>query len=57
MNSVIFASLARHILTAFGGVFAAKYGIDGDTIDGVVGAISTIAGFGWSIYDKRKSGK
>jgi hypothetical protein len=57
MDPVIFASLARHILTTIGGVFAAKYGIDGGTVDGVVGAVSTILGFGWSIYDKRRAGK
>ena len=56
MNATIIASLARHILTTCGGVFAAKYGIDGETVDGVVSAIATIIGFGWSVYDKRSSG-
>jgi hypothetical protein len=57
MNPVIIASLVRHVLTGLGGVFAAKYGVDGETLDGVIGAVSTIIGFGWSVYDKRRLDK
>jgi hypothetical protein len=53
MNVQIIAALSRHILTTIGGVFAAKYGIDGDTIDAVAGAVATLLGFGLSVYDKR----
>jgi hypothetical protein len=53
MNAQIIAALARHILTVIGGVFAAKYGIDGGTVDAVAGAVATIAGVSWSVYDKR----
>lgn len=53
MNAQMIAALARHLLTTVGGVFAAKYGIDGGTVDAVAGAVATILGFGWSVYDKR----
>jgi hypothetical protein len=55
MDAVVLSALARHLLTTFGGVFAARYGIDGGTIDAVVGAIATLAGFGWSFWDKKKA--
>lgn len=54
MNATIVASLVRHILTAVGGGFFVSWGLDGDAIDAVVGAISTLAGIGWSVWDKRK---
>lgn len=56
MNAAIVTAVARHILTLFGGAMAARYGIDGGTIDGIIGALSTVAGLGWSIYDKRQRG-
>jgi hypothetical protein len=55
MDAVVLSALARHLLTTFGGVFATKYGIDGGTIDGVVAAVATLAGFGWSFWDKKKA--
>ena len=54
MNATLISALARHILTAVGGGFAVRYGLDGGTVDGIIGALSTLAGIGWSIYDKRK---
>lgn len=53
MNPTIVSAVIRHILTTAGGVFAARYGIDGGTMDGIIGAVSTLVGLGWSIYDKR----
>jgi hypothetical protein len=53
MNAQMIAALARHLLTTVGGVFAAKYGVDGESIDAIAGAVATILGFGWSFYDKR----
>lgn len=55
MNATIVTAVARHILTAVGGGLAVSWGIDGDTWQGVVGALSTLAGLGWSIFDKKRN--
>lgn len=55
MNPVIVSALIRHVLTAVGGGFAVSWGVDGATWEGVIGAIATLGGFGWSLYDKRKN--
>lgn len=52
---MIFSALVRHILTAVAGGFAVKYGIDGATMDAIVGGAAAAAGVGWSIYDKKKA--
>ena len=54
MNATIISALVRHILTAVGGGLAVSWGIDGATWEGVVGALATLAGLGWSIADKRR---
>ena len=54
MNATIIQALVRHILTALAGGFAVRYGIDGGTMDAVVGGAAALAGMGWSIYDKKK---
>ena len=54
MNATIISALVRHILTAVGGGFFVSWGLDGDAINAVVGAVSTLAGIGWSVWDKRK---
>jgi hypothetical protein len=54
MNATIIQALVRHILTALAGGFAVRYGIDGSTMDAVVGGAAALAGMGWSIYDKKK---
>lgn len=54
MNSVMIQSIVRHILTAVAGGFAVKYGVDGATMDAIVGGVAGAAGVAWSIYDKRK---
>ncbi len=54
MNATIIAAVTRHVLTAVGGGFAVSWGIDGDTLDGIVGAIATLAGLAWSVWDKRR---
>jgi len=53
MNAALIQALTRHILTAIAGGFAVKYGIDGGTIDAIIGGASAAAGLGWSVYDKR----
>ena len=55
MNPVIIQALVRHILTAAAGGFAVKYGIDGGTLDAIVGGAAALAGVGWSIWDKKRA--
>jgi hypothetical protein len=54
MNATLVSALVRHVLTAVGGGFVASWGIDGPTWEGIVGALATLGGLGWSVYDKRK---
>lgn len=53
MNPVIISAIVRHLLTALAGGFAVKYGVDGSTMDAIIGGVSAAAGVGWSVYDKR----
>lgn len=55
MNATILSALVRHILTGLAGGFAVKYGIDGGTMDAIVGGAAAAAGVGWSVLDKRRS--
>lgn len=54
MNATIIQAIVRHFLTAIAGGFAVKYGVDGDTMNAIIGGVSAIAGVGWSIYDKNR---
>ena len=51
---MIIQALVRHLLTALAGGFAVKYGVDGDTLNAIIGGAAAAAGVGWSVYDKRK---
>jgi hypothetical protein len=53
MNKDIWLGLARHILTALGGVFVARGYIDASSADAVVGAAITLGGVAWSVADKK----
>ena len=55
MNKEITYALARHFLTLLGGAIAARYAIDGATIDAASSAVLTLVGFGWSIWDKKRA--
>jgi hypothetical protein len=55
MNATIVTAVVRHILTAVGGGLAVSWGIDGAAWEGIVGALATLAGLGWSILDKRRN--
>lgn len=55
MNATIVQAIVRHLLTTVGGGFLMSFGITGGTLDAVVGAVSTLAGVAWSLYDKRSS--
>lgn len=54
INAAIIQAVVRHLLTALAGGFAVKYGVDGGTMDAIVGGVAAAAGVGWSVYDKRK---
>ena len=53
MNATIIQAIVRHVLTAVAGGFFVKYGVDGATQDAIIGALTALAGMGWSVYDKR----
>ena len=55
MNPILIQALVRHLLTALGGGFFASYGISGEGIEAVAGAVATLAGVAWSVYDKRQN--
>ena len=55
MNATIVQAIVRHLLTTVGGGFLMSFGITGGTLDAVVGAVSTLAGGAWSVYDKRRN--
>ena len=46
MTSSVIQALVRHLLTAVAGGFAVKYGIDGGTMDVIIGGAAAAAGFG-----------
>lgn len=56
MNATIITAVVRHVLTAIAGGFAVRYGIDGATLDAVIGGAAAAAGVGWSVWDKRRNG-
>lgn len=53
MNKEILFALTRHVLTLLGGAIAARYAIDGATIDVASSAVLTLVGVTWSIFDKK----
>ncbi len=54
MNATIIQALVRHILTAVAGGFAVKWGVDGGTMDAIIGGAAAAAGVTWSVWDKRR---
>lgn len=54
MNPDILLGIARHILTALGGMLVARGWTDAAGLDTAVGALMTLAGFGWSVWQKRR---
>lgn len=55
MNATMISAIVRHLLTAVAGGFAVQYGIDGATMDAIVGGAAAVAGVAWSLMDKRKA--
>jgi hypothetical protein len=56
MNATIVQAIVRHLLTTVGGGFLVSFGISGTTLEAAIGAVSTLAGIAWSVYDKKKQG-
>lgn len=54
MNATMISAIVRHLLTGVAGAYAMQYGIDGDTMNAIVGGASALAGVAWSLADKRK---
>jgi hypothetical protein len=54
MNANI-ASLIRHILTAAGGFLVAKGLASADQVAELVGAVVSISGVAWSIFNNKKN--
>jgi hypothetical protein len=54
MTASVVQALVRHLLTALAGGFAVKYGIDGGTLDAIIGGAAAAAGVGWSVWDKKR---
>jgi len=57
MNPAIVSAVIRHLLTITGGGLLASWGIDGSTVEAIAGAVATLAGVAWSIYDQRQQVK
>lgn len=55
MNATMISAIVRHLLTGVAGAYAVQYGIDGGTMDAIVGGVAAAAGVGWSLLDKRKN--
>ena len=53
IDEAVVAGVVRHVLTVMGGALMMSWGIDGGTWEAVAGAIATLTGFGWSLWDKR----
>ena len=43
MNAIVIQALVRHILTAIAGGFAVRYGVDGATVDAIIGGAAAAA--------------
>jgi hypothetical protein len=55
MTNEMWLGVARHILTAIGGGFVAKGYLDANSLNVVVGAVTSLAAVGLSIWNKRAS--
>ena len=55
MSVIIIQAVVRHVLTAVGGGFAVKYGVDGASMDAIIGGAAALAGVGWSVWDKKRN--
>lgn len=56
MTQTILALILRHVLTAAGAIAVAKGYATDDMISQIIGALSTIGGLVWSVYQKHATG-
>ena len=54
MNAVTVSAIARHVLTFIGGVLVSTGWLDSGTVTELSGAVATVAGVAWSIWEKAK---
>lgn len=52
MGQQIILGLVRHALTIAGGYLVAR-GVDGATVEAIIGGVTAAAGLAWSAWDKR----
>lgn len=55
MNSAVIIGFLRHVLTFGGGILVSNGTITEPDLQTGVGALSTIIGILWSVYDKKKN--
>jgi hypothetical protein len=53
-KAILAQAFVRHLLTGVAGAMAVKYGVDGETLDLIIGGFTAFVGVAWSIYDKKK---
>tara|TARA_R110000868_G_scaffold355367_1_gene616862 strand:+ start:126 stop:299 length:174 start_codon:yes stop_codon:yes gene_type:complete len=53
MTQEMILGVARHVLTALGGVLIAKGVLDAGVVEQVIGAVISLAGVAWSIWAKK----
>jgi len=53
MSFTVISGIIRHVLTALGGGLVVTGNVDADQANEVVGAIMTLTGVIWSIFDKK----
>jgi hypothetical protein len=52
MGQQIILGLVRHALTIAGGYLVAR-GVDGATVEAIIGGLTAAAGLAWSVLEKR----
>lgn len=55
MSAVFLGIFARHALTALGAYLLTK-GFDASAVEAISGALTTLGGVAWSIWQKKNSG-
>jgi len=53
MSKEMTTGIVRHVLTAGGGFVIGKGWIDAASFEAIAGALVTLIGIGWSIYEKK----
>lgn len=53
MSKDMITGIVRHVLTAGGGFVVGKGWLDAASFEALAGALVTLAGVGWSVYEKK----